>query len=346
MFGSGPIRTKDLAGLCRRLSTALEAGIDARKVWATEAGRTGGRTTQAKLHGISRAVNRGDCLADALAATGPFFPPMFRQLAEVGEQTGHLAEVFGRLADHYDNQLRLRRMFLSAIAWPLTELGIAVLVVGLLIWIIGMIGQGAETPLDPLGFGLVGNRGLLIYVAFVAGAGLLVFGAIWALRRGLGWARPVQRAVLRLPVLGGALQTLALARLAWSLHLTLNTEIDVRRALRLSLQSTHNARYTDLIDPIDGAIGQGESITDALTMTGKFPPDFLAAVGVGEQTGNLVESMGLLSHQYQERAREALAILTRVAGFAVWAMIAAFIIALIFRLALFYVGTIHDMTTF
>jgi len=291
---------------------------------------------------IRKAADRGETITEAINATGRFFPPMFRSLVEVGERTGHLSEVLARLADHYDNQLKLRRMFLAAITWPLAELGIAVVVVGLLIWIVGIIGQASGTQIDPLGLGLTGHQGLLIYLAFVGGAGLLLWGVIWAIRRGVVWTRPIQRAVLRLPVLGEALTILALARLAWSLHLTLNTEIDVRRALALSLQSTHSARFADKIDPIDAAIDGGESITEALTAAGVFPADFLAAVGVGEQTGKLAESMGLLSRQYQDRARAALATLTTLAGFAVWAVIAAVIIAVIFRLALFYIGTIRS----
>ena len=39
---SPQISLKPLVGLCRRLSTALEAGIDARTVWAREAERASG----------------------------------------------------------------------------------------------------------------------------------------------------------------------------------------------------------------------------------------------------------------------------------------------------------------
>ena len=50
------------------------------------------------------------------------------------------------------------------------------------------------------------------------------------------WVRPLQRAVMGVPVLGPALQTLALARIAWSMHLTMNAGMEVRKALRLSLE--------------------------------------------------------------------------------------------------------------
>ena len=71
---------------------------------------------------------------------------------------------------------------------------------------------------------------------------------------------------------------------------------------------------------------------------GGFPADFLESVYVGEQSGNLVESMAHLANLYQDQARAALNVLATVAGFAVWAVVAAIIIFLIFRLATFYLG--------
>jgi type IV pilus assembly protein PilC len=332
---------KPLAALCQRLATALVAGVDVRTVWAREARQARGLAARRHLAAVSAAVNRGESLAGVLAAGGDFFPPLFREMTEVGEQSGHLGEVFARLAEHYQGQLRLRRDFLAAIAWPMLQLTAALTVVGVLIWVMGFIAQMTGTKIDILGFGLVGNRGLAIYLAVVAAAAGLLLLSIRAASRGLAWTRPMQRVVLRLPVLGPALQTLALARLAWSMHLTMDAGMELRRGLRLSLRSTHSTWYTDQSERIDAGIAGGNSIYEVFCEAGCFPPDFLDALQVGEHSGKLVESMALLSRQYQEQARAALATLTMVAGFAVWAAVALLIIALIFRLFMFYLGMIN-----
>jgi len=346
MFFSPRMSTKELAGLCRRVATSLEAGIDARTVWAREAARVRHRAAGRQFGAISLAIQRGENLSEALAATGDFFPSLLRELVEVGDQTGHLGEIFAQLADHYQAQLKLRRIFLASITWPVAQLFLAVLVVGFLIWILGVIGNSKNTaPIDILGLGLVGNRGLLIYVGFWAIAGLAFFCVLHAIRRGLVWTRPIQRAVLRIPLLGPPLQIVALARLAWSLHLTLNTGMDVRRAMRLSLRSTRNARYTDQIERIDTSIASGNTIYESFLVAGSYPTDFIESLHVGEETGRLVESMAVLSRQYQDRARTALTTLTMLAGFGVWIAVAALIIVMIFRLFLFYIGTINDAMT-
>jgi type IV pilus assembly protein PilC len=332
------IGTNHLVGLCRRLSTALEAGIDARTIWAREAQRATG-FLKSRLLDISDAANQGQSLRYALALTGDYFPSIFREMAAVGEQTGHLDAVFAQLADHYQTQVTMRRSFLGVIAWPVIELVLSLGVIGLAIWLPSMMGLNV----DLLGFGLTGNRGLVIYVMFLAMVAVSIWLLLRAARRGVVWTRPIQRLVLKIPGIGGPLQTLALSRLAWTLHLTMNTSMDVRRSLALSLRSTQNARYVDQIPTIDAEILGGNTISESFRVAGGYPADFLDTLAVGEQSGKMVESMGTLARQYQDRARMAMTALAVVAGVAVMLLIAGLIIAMIFRIFITsYLGPINE----
>ena len=342
MLFSARISLKELAGLSHRLATSLEAGIDMRAVWRREASGSARSSLRSRFKTIDRAVADGRSLAEAFNSTGDFFPPLFRELTNVGEHSGRLPDVFSQLHRHYLDQIKRRRIFLAAIAWPALQLIIAILVVGFLIWILGVIGKSTGTTFDILGFGLVGSSGLAVYAAFVSGVGIVALLLGRAISRGLLWTRPIQRLALKIPVLGKALRTLALARLAWALHLTMNTGMDVRRAVRLSLQVAGNALYTDLMKPIDRWLSAGSSLHEAFVNTAAFPVEFLDALDIGERSGKLVESMDHLAAQYRDRAKAALAALTMLAGFAVWCMVAVLIIALIFRIFMFYVGTLYN----
>jgi len=342
MIFSPRISTRRLAELCRRLATSIEAGIDARTVWARETDRASGRAARDRIGRISEAVQQGDTLAEGFTRTGDYFPDVVRALVGVGEQTGHLPEVFRQLADHYELRLKLRREFLSAITWPLVQLILALAVIGLLILALGIIGDIRGETIDILGFGLVGPKGLAIYLGFLAGVAAVLWLLWHCIRRGMVWTRPVQRLVMRLPKIGRVLETLALARFAWSLSLTLKAGMEVRRAMKLSLRSTRNARYTDRIEAVDGELSLGHSIHDALRAGAVFPIDFLDAVAVGEESGNLVESMAHLSRAYHEQARAALGVLNTLLGVVVWLIVAAFIITMIFRLFSFYLGVLND----
>ncbi|HEV3021235.1 MAG TPA: type II secretion system F family protein [Pirellulales bacterium] len=343
MIFSARIGQKELAQLCRRVATGLASGVDARKVWQRETTGYASPAFRRRLGSISEAINHGSTLSDAIAETGNFFPTVFREMVNVGEQTGKLAEVFRHLAEHYEHQIRLRRAFLAAIAWPVLQLTAALGVIGLVILIMGILppGEGGK-PFDILGLGLIGMPGFIIYVLLVATAAVVVWLAIFALRRGALWARPLQYVLMRIPVLGPSLQTLAIAKLAWSLHLTLETEMSVLKSLPLSLRSTNNMYYTDHSDEIVQAIRAGSDITSALADTRAFPREFLDSFQVGEQSGRLPETMGLLSTEYQDRAQRALATLTVLAGFGVWLLVAVLIIMMIVQVFSFYLGTLND----
>jgi type IV pilus assembly protein PilC len=138
------------------------------------------------------------------------------------------------------------------------------------------------------------------------------------------------------------LQTVALARLAWSMHLTMYAGMDLRQALKLSLRSTQNARYLDQIPSIDAEIMKGNSIYQAFRRTGVFPVEFLDTIAVGEDSGRLVESMAILARQYHDQARSALTILTMLAGWLVWAAVGVLLMAVVFRLFSFYIGVLND----
>jgi type IV pilus assembly protein PilC len=335
------IGLKPLAGLCRRLSTSLGAGVDVRTVLAREATAAVG-LARGRFHRLSNDVAGGATIGDSLASSGNYFPQFFRELVRVGEASGHLPEVLRQLAEHYEHQLRLRRVFLAAIAWPLIELALALTVVGLLIWLMGLP-QLRKSNTDLLGFGLTGTSGLMVYLGFLAavGAGLLVIYRATA--RGMLWVAPVQLGIMSIPRLGRTIETLAMARLAWALHVTLNSGMDLRNALKMSLASTHNVVYTRHIDRVLSEIRQGREIHEALAATGAFPIDFIDSVQVGEQSGRLVESMAHLAEQYQDQARLAMNVLTILLGLAVWALVVGVIIFLIFRVFSSYTKTLNDV---
>lgn len=338
----------ELANLCRRLSTGLASGVDIRKLLDREANGRSSGSVRSRLDAIGQQVGRGTSLHEAARETGGYFPPVFHELVELGEKTGHLDQVFLHLAEHYENQVRLRRMFLSQITWPLVQLMASVTIVGLLIYAMDFIQprNPREPRIDLLGFGLIGGPGLFKYCGYVALTALSLGIMIQALRRGVFWVRPLQRLLLRTPVLGRTLQDLSLSRLAWALELTFGSGMDLLKALPLSLQTMENAYYSDHIADILQRIRRGQEVHEALSAAGVFPNDFLDALEVGERSGRLPETMATLSEQYRDRAHRAMAALTQIAGFLVWAVVATLIVFVIFRLASFYIGQINEAANF
>lgn len=343
MLFSARIGLRELAALCRRLSTGLEAGVDVRRVLAREKEGYVSPTLRRHLDGVVDTINRGGAVNDALKETGGYFPRLFLELVEVGEHTGKLAEVLKRLADHYEHQIRLRQMFIAAISWPMLQLAAAVAVVGLVIYIMGFLPTMENgKPLDILGLGLYGGKGLLLYLVIVGAVVAAIAVVIQAVRRGMVWTRPLQLVLIRLPGIGRPVETLALAQFSWTMYITLEAGMDLLRALPLCLRSTGNAHYTDHTTDVLQEIRAGSEVTHALADTKAFPRTFLDSVRVGEESGRLPETLAIVSEQYQDQAKRAMAALTVVGGFLIWGLVAMLIILMIFRVASVYLGTLNN----
>jgi type IV pilus assembly protein PilC len=326
------IDLKTLAALCRRLAMSTGAGIDPRTMWQREA-ETGSRSLATVAQQIRDQIGRGESISAAITATGDYFPPLFRAMVAVGDETGSLAEVLRRLAEHYEHAVDVRRTFLASLVWPAANLAVALTVVGVLIWFPGYIARGGMTN-DMLGLGLVGTRGLVIYVVFLTTVGLAIAWLARSIRRGGAWTQGLLALSMRLPVVGRALTTFAVARVAWTLEMTLNVAMDVRESLRLALASTGNPYFIQRTDAVLNVVAQGGGVHSALSAAGVFPRHFLDALFVAEESGQMVECMARLSRQYEQQSQAAIQTLSRVVSSVVWVLVATLMIALIFRLYL------------
>ncbi|MCO6048048.1 type II secretion system F family protein [Aeoliella sp. ICT_H6.2] len=346
MFFSPHLSGKRLSDLCHRLATGLAAGVDIRKVWKREAENAPGRMRE-QFQSVQHDIEQGEPFATSLAKTGNLFPRLFLQMVDVGERTGQTAEVLNKLERHYRVRHELMRTFLGLLAWPMIQLIMAVFIIGLLIWILGALDARDldGKPIDPLGIGLIGTRGVIIYANLVLATTLAIAAAVAAMRRGALWLRPVQRFVTKLPGIGSAIQKICLAQLAWTLHLLLNVEMDLRQLVPLVLLSTGNDYYIQHRKQMVADVQAGLPLHLAFANSGAFPPTFLDALAVAEESGQISESMARLANQYEAEAESAMKYLAVAAGIAVWVLVATLIVLMIFRLFIvFYLGPIKQAT--
>ncbi|HZV04978.1 MAG TPA: type II secretion system F family protein [Gemmataceae bacterium] len=338
------LRLAELIELCRSMRFALESGLMLRDVMDLLSSRNTRRVRLLAAE-ISKEIKSGWSLQDALAKQGRALPPLFISLVTVGEETGNLPEVLGELEKYYILQQKLRREFREQIAWPVLQFAAAVIVVTLLIYILGILPQAASgrdsKPLDPLGLGLVGERGAMIFFGsvcgIVAGLMLLYFLTSRLLRR----RAVIERMLLMVPGIGPCLRALALARFCIAARLMLETSLSVLKTLRLAFLATDNAAFAAVIPRVETSLRQGNSITTSFGKGRIFPQKFLSAVGVAEESGRLPEIFRHQGEEYDDEARRRLNWLTRLSSGLVWLCVAAVIISCIFNIFLnVYYGNI------
>jgi type IV pilus assembly protein PilC len=291
---------------------------------------------------IAAALDRGDSLEDALKAEEGVFPPLFVSLSRVGEQTGMLAEVFAELEKYYLRQRTLWRQFVAQSTWPVIQFVLAIFVLAGLILIMGMIADArGGKPLDPLGLGLAGPTGAMIFLGVVFGILAVLGGLYWFFTRGLRDNAALDNFLLGVPAVGPCLRALALTRFCLALRLTTETGMSIVKAMRLSLRATGNRAFMARSEQVEEQLRRGEEITVALTSTHLFPEDFQHMIAVAEESGTLHDVLAHQANHYHEESARRLTALTAVAGYGVWLFVAIIIIIAIFRIATWYIGMLN-----
>src|SRR5262245_52995652 len=118
MLFSKQLSLANVVALCRVLRHNLDAGLSLRDVFLQQAER-GTAAVRPVAQRIRDQIEHGHSLDDALQKETATFPPLFLSMARMGEETGHLPEVFAELEKYYTMQLQLQGRFRSQSLLPL-----------------------------------------------------------------------------------------------------------------------------------------------------------------------------------------------------------------------------------
>src|SRR5262245_7605929 len=329
-----------LIEMCRVLRHYLGAGLSLEEVFRQQMTR-GPSSVRPIAARVALVLRRGGSLESALDKEKKHFPPIFLAMARVGERTGMLPEVFSDLEHHFLGQQKLRRRFISLTAWPLLQFFMAVMVLALLIFVMGALFEGTKDlkgeSFDPLGLGLFGWDGALIFLGVVFGSLFGTWLGFWLLGKLLP-ATFRDRLLLAIPVIGGCLRDLALTRFCLALRLTTESGMSIAKAIRLSMEATGNAAFVAASAAAERTVSEGDDLTLALERTGRMPEDFLRIIQVAEASGTLAEVLRHQGEHYQETAGRRIAVLTVLFSVLVWLSVGACIIFAIFRIFLYIMG--------
>ncbi len=337
------IENQALSTLCERVGVAFEVGLDPYRVFDREASAAFtlyGR----RMRSVADHVREGSSLSDAVKAQGNYFPPHFAEMLEGGEKSGRLDRVLERLAEYYQQLAEFKSVFFSSILWPVVQLVMAVVVVGLMIYLPAILlpGESKERQ-DLIGIGLVGESGLFTY-SIIIGCVALVIAAIYLLIRN-GYLSFVSDWIARIPVLGRNLRVFAEARFIQTLAITIEAGVDAASAINLSFRSAGTSQYANKAQSAKEAILQGREMHTVLADTRLFQEDTIEVVELGEASGRLAESLDKHFHQLKRQVRSSMAKLTYFASAMIWIVIAALLIIIIFRVFSMYVNGLEERAT-
>jgi type IV pilus assembly protein PilC len=129
----GPILNKAcIARYARTLSTMFAAGVPLVEALESVAGATGNIVYETAVLKMRDEVSTGQRLQRAMESTG-LFPNMVNQMIAVGEESGSLDEMSGKVATFYEAEVDNAVDAMSSLMEPLIMVVLGVLVGGLVI---------------------------------------------------------------------------------------------------------------------------------------------------------------------------------------------------------------------
>ena len=121
------VRKVAMARFSRTLGTLVAAGVDIIKGLEITGATAGNAIVEDALAEVRTKVHEGVPIAEPMAEN-PIFPPMVSQMVKIGEETGELEKMLGKVADFYEDEVDAAIKALTSIIEPLLMIAVGAMV--------------------------------------------------------------------------------------------------------------------------------------------------------------------------------------------------------------------------
>jgi len=307
----GKVDMGDIAIFMRQLATMLAAGIPLVQAFEIVGNGNEKASMQRLILGIKADVEGGTSLHEALAKYPLYFDDLTVNLVEAGEQAGALEALLDKVATYKEKTEALKKKVKKALFYPAAVLVVAVIVtVVLLIFVIPQFeslykGFGADLPaFTQMVINLsrfIQHDGLYLAVALFA----LGWSFFYFKKRSRAMRHFLDRAILRIPVIGPILNKSAIARYARTLSTMFAAGVPLVEALESVAGATGNIVYETAVLKMRDEVATGQRLQRAMESTGLFPNMVNQMIAVGEESGSLDEMSGKVATFYEAEVDNA-----------------------------------------
>ncbi len=314
-FTRGSINTDDVAIMTRQLATLLHAGVALVEALNALVDQVDKERLKIVLSDIKSRVNEGSSLADAMTQHEKVFGKLYINMVRAGEHSGALDAVLNRLAEFTESQARLKQKVIGTMMYPLVMIviggGIMILLLTVVVPKVTKIFADMKTALPWTTRLLIASSNFMSDWWFVV-IPTLIGGTFFFVR----WTRsekgkPVwDRIVLKLPIVGGLVRMLAVARFTRTLATLLKSGVPIITAMDIVRNVVTNDVLADVIDKARDSIREGESIAAPLKRSGEFPPLVYHMVAIGEKSGQLEDMLVNVADSYESQVNVRIGALT------------------------------------
>lgn len=303
------IRQRDVIEFYHRLYQTLELGLPMLSALEENAVGLPSRPMRRIVDEIRIAIENGNTFTTAMSRFPKAFGKLDLAIIRMGEETGVLPKCLKDLSTFLEWKEDIRSTVRRAAIYPTFVILVIVAVIG--VWVgyvlpqlAGLLVQmGVELP-TMTRFILDLSHFLRNWWTAITAAMVLSGMAVYLLQRTKKGGVLFHRQLLNLPVVGGVISNIAMARLSHNFATMYQAGMSINGIFEILSANVLGNRYLEmLLKKAFDAVQRGDAISDGFDRAGGFPPLLLGAIRNGETTGTLDVCFERLGNYYDREAK-------------------------------------------
>ena len=303
-IGGNKLDIKAFTVMCSQFSIILKAGIPVARTVHLIAEKTTNKPLKRILSGVAEDVESGRSLSESFSDRGAnILPVTFVESIHAGEESGNLDRSFESMYHLFDKKVKMGNKVRSALAYPMFVLVIAIAVV---IVLMVKVVPTFTAIFDDLGADLPGMTKLLISISNffqVSWPYILVIFAVLALAYKLvqkteQGQMKLAKLQLKLPILGNIALLNGASQFASSMTTMLGAGLPLTRAVNITGRTMDNYYLSSETGKLVSKLEEGKALGTSMAEANFLPDILVDMVTVGEETGELEDTMRTISGYY------------------------------------------------
>ena len=310
-IGGNKLKDKDVAIMCNQFAIILKAGIPLARATHLIADKIESKSLKAIVTGVADDVESGRSLSESFADRGADkLPVTFVETLRAGEDSGNLDHSFESLARLFEKKVKLGGKVRSALAYPMFVLVVAIaVVIVLMVKVVPTFtaifeDYGAELPVMTrilIGISDFFRKGWP-YILVIAAILVLVYKIIQKTESGQMGLAKLQ---LKLPVLGQIALLNGASQFAGSMATMLSAGLPLTKAVGITGRTMDNYYLSSETGKLVGKLEEGKALGSSMEEQAYLPDILVDMVKVGEETGEMEETMQTISSYYDSELEMA-----------------------------------------
>ncbi len=313
LFGGGKTRVKaaDISIFARQLSTMMNAGVPLVQSFEIIGKGHENRGMQDLLLKVKTDIEGGSNLSDSLAKHPYHFDELFCNLVRAGEHAGILDNILDKVATYKEKTEAIKAKIKKAMTYPA-----AIIVVSLLITTLLMLkvipqfedlfaGFGADLP-APTKFVIAMSKFFQSYwhIMFIIIGGA-VYGVMQLKKKSLAFNHGMDKAMLKMPILGAIVRKAAIARYARTLSTMFAAGVPLVEAMDSVSGAVGNVVYGEAVKRIRDEVATGTQLNVAMRNVNLFPNMVVQMTAIGEESGSIDIMLSKVADFYEAEVDDA-----------------------------------------